>query len=105
MEMNNKYITITSSITGKVLISPQYFSGIINIPNNAEVVLTNIEDLSAGSEIQIFFDVGATALDNEAQTRQLIYDALEKLYSASYTDSAVELKFPGWIVSEVLLIL
>lgn len=102
--MDNKFLEIDTQSQGKLLLSPQYWVGLIEINSETQITIPCLEEPTAVSNIVIYFGVGSTVQTNATITRQIVHDALNKLYSTGYTENIVELKWPDAIINNIVVV-
>ena len=102
--MDNKFLEIQTDTQGKMLLSAQYWVGLIEINSETQVTIPCLEEPDGVSNVVIYFGAGSTVQTNATRTRQIFHDALNKLYSTSYTENIVELKWPDTVINGIVVI-
>ena len=100
----SKFLRFDTTSTGRMLVRAESLSGIMEIPAPNAMKLFFAENI-AGSIGNIFITTSGGSLSADEQaTRNVITNAIERLFQAGYTKSYVDVEFPGVIVDSITLI-
>jgi|TARA_R100000479_G_scaffold105149_1_gene52572 hypothetical protein len=100
----SKFLRFNTTTTGKMLVKAESLSGIMEIISPAGMYLLFSENNSAASSKVLIVTSGGSLSADEQATRNVITNAIERLFQAGYTQSYVDVEFPGVIIDSVTLV-